>query len=970
MPDMISLERDFILGNMKVFNEYDRSSFLTNAKMSLGHAASNIGFDIRANYYSDFLSQALSNIENFDLDIFTINDFFTSIANAGRLDTTKCMIRDLTYPDNIALKPQYLISAAESIRKTVGKFSDGSLGMDRIRQLYETVDAWGTSLKKNIVTSNLDVYATPKMMLKDISLPTVPCNSDYIKDVMIPFINEIKIRKKAVTIEINQVIDMMGKSFDILKPLYDSVYSDKMIDIDNPETRNSALNQRSLLMNFCYNYFRAFFDAVSFITFAAIRKARILELKLLAIQDAYNILSREFSDMKNVVESGFYKGTMEPVFPEKLAEDMMASGANDKFELFAKDLMDYHKGNLSINVHIPLDVGDDMDGFIEANIMNNTYDNGAYDTIKNIYGEIEQGLDILDAGSDDELMVFNELIDRTPFTSPLDSRFGNSMEKLGENPKYDNEYYSLLAEINSYPGNTKEIAELINRVCTKLNDLSVKLKTRNGSEENYSESINELRNFIEKLREEFKALTTLVCDKLYNRLVTISNKAEALSHQNIECDLDPDDNTDFMEMALEGEIDDIDALNDIHMKALVREYYALKEYMERGVRIIYEADGAQPSVTPTVTNTQTGQTGQQASSVKGKVTAEKKQKLSESIMSLFTNMIEKFNAIINRQKVKNEKWLAANKERFASRSYANISIDILPYDKAPSSNNIVDNLDNVAKAVAGMTPQTLTTINSYEDMKKKLLPFVPNINKVTGTGEEGETVRKYYKTGSQKYATVTYANGAIKELVMNTMIPYCETYTSNFSKNITSKIDAIKNQMNNVINSYTVNESTYDPINDEIHSMYMEADTPGQPAPAGGNGTTGTPPAGGTQPQVQNNQQTQQTPTDQKGQPTNANTDEKAKHTGGLGDKAEWMKTCCLMYTGAVLNAIRDRYKDFLDVLAKLVPPSKETADTTQPAGKGKKGKGKKGKAQEQTGATPENPDIGQASTTNDNAQA
>jgi hypothetical protein len=208
--------------------------------------------------------------------------------------------------------------------------------------------------------------------------------------------------------------------------------------------------------------------------------------------------------------------------------------------------------------------------------------------------------------------------------------------------------------------------------------------------------------------------------------------------------------------------------------------------------------------------------------------------------------------------------------------------------------------------VGTMTTQNIKNINSYEDLRDKLINFGP---KFTNDGDEKISITNYYKIGNNPVQTVTYANNEIKTLVVNNMIPYCETYYDSYKEEIKKALTNLKTSLENIHKTY-VTESLNDV--DLLGSIFTEAETPAQP----------TQQPAQTQPNITEVKQTTST--------NDVKPDEKSG-TSNISTKAGWITKCVQSYSGCVLNAIRDRNNDYFKALYGLIPKTAPAPKSTTP---------------------------------------
>ena len=578
--------------------------------------------------------------------------------------------------------------------------------------------------------------------------------------------------------------------------------------------------------------------------------------------------------------------------------EKLVDGGNDAFTELSHNIMEYHRGYISSHVPTDVDVsGGDTENYITNVLNDQVYNLDLYNNIVKIYIEIGNGLDIVAKNIDDRLIIFDDIIQKAGFMLTLQDRFNNNIKsitdltyygladiELGDAGQKNEVYLKILAEINDYPKLTKQIADAAKAIRLKIEYISDLIATRQETILAFSETLNEIKIFIDAFNDQYKILNIDIVKGLYTRLKELAVKADNCINDFNPTPENINEDNDFFAEAVLSTLEENDAINDIIMEVLLKEYYAEREFKERGVRLVYEADTTDNTSVKVTDNsgTSTGIQTTNATTTAG-VGGAVKNKLSnllKSISEWFQKMITSFDELLGRQKAKNTKWLAANKDGLMNRSYTNVEIQILPYDKMPSKQVLTD-ISKLATNVNAMNPQNLQTANTYEDLRTRLINFGPKFTK----DDEKITIINYYKVGNNPVQTVPYANNNIKSLVVNEMIPYCEAFYDSYKEEVKKQLNALKTSLENISKSH-VTEAVCDI--DELCGIFTEADATTQP-------TTST----------------------------------KPNQTANTASKNGWVKQCVQTYSGCVLNAIRDRNNDYFKVLYALAP--KKAVPTAQP---------------------------------------
>ena len=245
-------------------------------------------------------------------------------------------------------------------------------------------------------------------------------------------------------------------------------------------------------------------------------------------------------------------------------------------------------------------------------------------------------------------------------------------------------------------------------------------------------------------------------------------------------------------------------------------------------------------------------------------------------------------------------WLQNNEQALLNRSYNNVSLNILPYATRMPFNQIMTEVNNFANMINGFKPGDVSNLHSEADIFNRLysaqgvVNLKPNTSIADCKSTAATALTKYYKVGKAPLEMVTYANGQLKNL-MTDIVNFCKTYYETDQERLITALTSIQRNADRISASF-VTESV-DMIYNEVAKLYQEAD---EKAPS----TTPTVTTTGTN--------TTQTATNQK-QPT-------AKDGMTPSTMIQTIHEGAAIYSGAVLNAVRDRVSDYFKAMQALVP--------------------------------------------------
>ena len=161
------------------------------------------------------------------------------------------------------------------------------------------------------------------------------------------------------------------------------------------------------------------------------------------------------------------------------------------------------------------------------------------------------------------------------------------------------------------------------------------------------------------------------------------------------------------------------------------------------------------------------------------------QKLSERVKKFLDNVIDKISNFFNKDnaKEKNMNFVEEHKDYLNKRSYANVSLQMLPYiqiDYVNIMKGIITKAENINEAQL----RTLTEDKLYEYLYSDT-----QYARVKGNTPD-ERFEIAIKVGTNKNEPVTYSNNTIKK-----MIPAMTTYVSNYYHNIENNLKSLTSNL-------------------------------------------------------------------------------------------------------------------------------------------------------------------------------
>ena len=894
----------YVFDESEFFNEYDSSSFIMISNSVLNKKIADFLVFIKDTESTTLLESAIRNLNTIDVESYAMTEFMTKILGSSKVDRAGLMMKDITKNGKIIVKMQYLKEAVNDLKYNINDLLGGKIDADSVAVNIKTMTA--SSYKDKLKQRTVEIYNIPyiddpKKFIANVSYISTPLTIQYLNSVVIPYVENFQKTKTVITTETNLIIREISNDISEL-----SLTMKALNSVNIPD------DKKSIILNYCYNTVRTILEVIKYVTYCQMRKIHIIEENITAIQEAYNKLMLLFASETSLVEAGAYDTRIITAADGNNLIEAIFNGQIDAFIELSNSIIEYHKGYIFDKFGMDKS---DSDTVMSKIIEDDTYNKDIYNDIVKVYIEIGNGLDILAKNSDDYLMVFDDLKNKSGFVVPLPERFKTEIDRIKEVSNYGltnisigsggektDTYFKILSEIIDYPKNMERIANTVCDMWQKFEYVDKLFTSKANGELAYSETMNELKILLESLKEQYKIITKSITDNMYLRLKLLSEKADQCldnvsseDKTNIE-ELIPTPNRNFMGEATLGIIDVQNALTDLYMDIYMKEYYSEREYLEKGIRLVYEADGDTNSSNQNKPDTHVAVNDNpdaKNSASSTKLDGGKLKNILKTIGEWFKKMVEAFTNMINKYKVKNRGWLTKHKNGLLTRSYSNVQIDILPYDRGPTTQKIDQDIASFITNLNTMTKDNIAKVNTYEDLRSKLITggIIFNANE-----DEKATITRYYKVGNNKLETVKYSNNEIKTYISQHMIPYCEVFYTTYYDSLSKKLKDVEKSMEDVIKTYTT-EAFADLASGS--SIFYEE---GEQNTSGTNTTTTVTTTTGS-----------------------TNTNQNNNGGANITQKTGWIQTCVRNYIGCILTAIRDRNNDYLKVLFALAPKAETT---------------------------------------------
>lgn len=897
MPYTNSNEQSFVLGDIQLFREFDMNNFISNARSFITESYQEMK-PIDISFYSESVAKALSELKSKHIDakeiLENVRDF--SISNSKR-------VNDISF-DVSLIRPKYLTEYVKNAGLTFERVLSGSLSKEEIGK-YVSSDV-AEKVKRQMVRSSLSYEGTSRNVYESANNKTVSLTEDFVITSVIPFLENANNIINQVVKESEDTIDSLNEANRSLNS-YITVINNIM---QNPDIGDA---EKKDLKYVAYNVIRTLLEVSSFLAQATIRKISNVNTAISTSSEVNNVVSQNST---LAIES--FTDTIVSMDTNSLADGLL-KGESGAYSVVAESIIGFSNGG-GLN---PLE--DTADG--------GNYNKNIYEDVNKAYIIISNGLDLISRNCDDYLLVFDDIINKSGFTVGLPERFKELTESIRDISEYTSASLlpnqtpqillsRMLDEVKDFSSNMETLAANIRDCKIKMEDLKKRFESNINGEFENSEAMNELKVFMDELKDQYRVLTVNVAGGFMQRLKELGAELDK-AYGRTEVEESAVYDVDFDSMLFESLVEQEDAFTDALFEAMSNAYVIARREKERGVKVVVEAPTQQNNQQPQ--QTQTNSTIQNAAGKGGKVV----QTVTQKIEEWFNQFVEKINKLIKSNQAKADaNYFANHKQELLSKNFSNASnkTPIIEYEKLCPYNKILADTRALGNKTASsnLTPQKLQNIKEQKDIVKIIFANNPPAS-VFESDNIPQAITQYYKSGTYAENPVTVRSGELKTMVTNA-VNYCEPFYSKFLPQLQKNIEQIKNNLTQSLTSL-VKEST---IDDFIGNLFTEA--PAQQPQQTTNAQTAQP----TQNAQQNQQTTTQNTNTQQNQQQNnqnnnqqqqnaqqqqkPNTTQNANTVTNMSNQGSQIQKLVQQYCNAVMTATFDRYKDYMILLHSIIP--------------------------------------------------
>ena len=927
----MSIVNEFLLDTTRYYREYDAAAFVGNSNNAIRGTSEPVAPNASIDLARRALDSAKEQLESTIMDGRQFAYFVAKIKESPRYENMGSF--PAMAPTDVQFKLDYLKEYIQNCNIVTDKLISGGTPEETMGSARVVSDRMSSGLRKQVVRGNFDLTRkNPKDMLTRSIQPTVPYTREYVLTEVIPFIKDFPTTKNTTLLEIAKLKAYLNEVEICLKARSDA--GTKLCNA-KPELCQ-AINQFMYLNN------RDILETMNYITYALLYKVNGILTNARTCNKFISHLGLLTESTQDYLYEGVYEKNLISEDTGNVA-DALVHNDTSAFEELANNIWAFHRDALLPRfAHTGVE---DPEQALIGELEKYKYDVNSYNSVMEILSTIGASLDSISASSDDYLLVCDEIVKKAGLDNPVDIRYRNIVEGI-KIPTYVNQvdafpdgnfpgYMFCLQEVKEFPKNIKAIATEIHDIYKRIDILATRYEMNVNQEYKNLNAIEELRVFLKEFRDQFGNLVHDIADAYITRLKKMGRYAELNLSKFLNREIAPEnvvefvDDTDYAleidKMLLEYE----EAVTDLLMDELLQEHNRQWIKKTQHLDVIQEMSEPTQKATPAQPNGQnpsadgssqadpnanpTDNTAKaNAEATRKRSIADKLRGIRDGLKNRFQEMLNKFRENMNKRTlnesvdvlleaaVQYNVWLHNNEQALLNRSYNNVSLNILPYATRMPFNQIMTEVNNFANMINGFKPGDVSNLHSEADIFNRLysaqgvVNLKPNTSIADCKSTAATALTKYYKVGKAPLEMVTYANGQLKNL-MTDIVNFCKTYYETDQERLITALTSIQRNADRISSSF-VTESV-DMIYTEVAKLYQEAD---EKAPS----TTPTVTTTGTN--------TTQTATNQK-QPT-------AKDGMTPSTMIQTIHEGAAIYSGAVLNAVRDRVSDYFKAMQALVP--------------------------------------------------
>lgn len=801
MDNGLRILNSFVVDHKRAETSFSQENFISNMKFF--SEATTIDSKIVSQLYDStiygrYIAKAVDNLNAMKcVDYVYLDKFFSDVYTSAPLEGKGIIIGLQDVSEIEKIRPEYLSSIPiffDNYLKAIlaGKKKKSDIDREVLNGVFKD------RLKRQLVKTTLIVNDTRDLMKID-SPNLVKVDEIFIANNIIPFIRAYSQEVDLLNRIAEQTIARISNANDDIKSSVDAlnnmISSGKLDDDTIYKAKYFAFNMQSQYMSIC-----------AYISAMLIRKIAYYTYNMRAIQHLYNLIIAYFPEAEGVLHESVLNGKLDDIDSTELLNSIIGG---DLSIILPKihDVVNRKKieiANLSAKyMDTKLTAMDDI------NNNDGEYDNTPYLELCNTFDQIANQLHDFELAIKDPDVVMDDVLTNLGLDVSYVSKFTEIVNKARDTYSYDSMLTnhmtdaaakSLYNEISDFEKNVSDISSKATKVYVYIQALEKAYDVNNGHLDN--PTYIEAKEIIENIMSDYKDYCLSVARCIVNRLDNLSHiLIENFGDERkiVEATVYPSENVDFYEGdGFVAEYDYILKESADMFTELMKDYKAMKAQRDRGVKLVYEADGdngtqAQGTATGTnqnndassgktadvhVDGTPTTKTETKANSTNGNNNANSKgiiQSFLDWINKVKTKWLDKVKMLFS----KYSGWLKRVRNKLADLDTNKVTISLADYSEV-NENAIIGSINTATTKINSINADNLPNEvkNGRNTTQKFLFPNVPVID---GAKDFKENLSLYYiwgknaKSDPNQNKLITYTGDAATTKI-NEMIDYCDTY--------------------------------------------------------------------------------------------------------------------------------------------------------------------------------------------------
>ena len=752
-----------------------------------------------------------------------LENFFSKIYVSKKfLDLPAVTIPVMDVNEIKAIKPQYLKQYVDNIASileaTINNTTTDKRVDEKIAKLLS--DQTLSSIKKNMVRSKTPDYVKDKDFIRFDNRVVVEANTAYIQTTLLPFLRSSDQEKEIMINTIDQVKETITYCTDTMNTYILTItrlMNEKKIEDGNK------------IYKVLFSSISTYLEASKYLIACVLRKEYI-----------YTTVIKEYITLKDQILEYYPEG--ESVLHESVLdgsydfadEDIvinMINGRSDVTDSVIDKLYRTYKDHILQLEGTKL--GDDFHSLIDVEITNSPFDFQLFKSLFAMQSSLMESVQLLSQQSKDPDLSIDEITNSSRLDTSILVKNRSLIGRIIDIDIYTSAGLSekdfciaFLKELsyaktffNKFSHNMKGIFDVFKGLKKDI------INNYNDVYSNHERNIEEIQ-FIDSFEKDFRLLILQIGKSYLHRLSMledlVKNNEEKEEGSKVVFD---NDESDFIESAMEENIEIEKAFIEMQsMDIFESAYFDIMYKKVTAEPIVFveaeqQNDANQNNTTdtqnntnqntnnqndkksntkPTVTDNSNGQndTNQNTTNNGDNKSGNKEEfikSLIQRIKDFGNNIIEKIKGAQKKLKG-NLDWINANEEALLSRSYSNVSVNILPYNTNIKYVEVIGDctnaLNNITRNVGRIGKWDNKTINNTMFSKLKL---PPDVSKPISE----RLILALKAKGGKELQTVTVSNGELKSMVPQ-MIEFLKYYYTGFEKDIESAINNLNNALNGV----------------------------------------------------------------------------------------------------------------------------------------------------------------------------